>query len=1102
MLEKNRLRMAFIIIVLVAAVASLATADDRVLIGNKQRVEPVAGEDSLRHHHVQSDFNARVFGNLEQGKPWGLPSQALAATMDTTINVLVLRYNFQYETQDDPNTTGRGVLDMSPHPLPNPYTDATSADSLAYLEEVGHLIDPPPHDSCYFDAHMQALSAYWEHVSAGNIRMTWDIFPPAQDSAYTLPHAMSHYGQCNFDSVIIGLEWFFEDCVAIADGAHIADPSHPDIDFSQYGAIIIFHAGSDRQNDIGFPVTCNDLFTGFIRFGNPISVDDGATQVGYALLMPEMSSQDNRSTAINAVMAHEFGHQLGLVDLYRTDNFMSQLGDFALMDNNGFGTGVDFGFPVGRSFGTVPLYPTAWSRAFLGIDPVYDFRQGDDIRLVAAEVLSSGIKIARVPISENEYYLIENRVVDIVPDPGDVQPLRLDLRTNVILGPVDLDKNPTGEYDALMPGSGMLIYLIDESVAALDWDGDGMNNFDDNQLQNNHNHRFMQLVEADGLVNFGGYYRAGFGDADDMFRDDRANRFTPNTVPPAYDNTGNNTRVFVTDIRRDSIVLDPGTPHFRIDTVMFFDVAMDKLVPGFPVRVGVPAYGLSPITDDLDSDGTPELIVASGDLLSVVTTEGKNFLREMTNCETCPEYVDTAVSQVNTQAVTVPLFYRTPSTITAGPVTGVFGNWLSHKFVSVGYQDGSGGEVAFYIADDSDEDGRAEFMDAMTVSGLPIALSFGDRLWALSDDGTVWSKDQLYGANIRIELGVDHEQYHGISRVGEHLIVLAGDSVETMIQLVTDTAYSFALTGRYRLGPVTVDINRDSLPEVVCCTDDGRIAVVTVDTTNTVPEFTILVETETGLDFSVNPVIGDIDYDGYPDIVIGGTNAVYAFNRQLTTLTDFPLEVDDRFPGGAISDAPVIGDIDRGGAPELVFPTDIGNIYSYGKERTYGFPLSGGEQGVGPPLVFSDSTGGKVGYLGLDGWFYAWYVDEDTTGYWPMGGHDPAGSFAFDQTTLGSVRALAEGLSDEMFYAYPNPVTSGSTTIRYYLGQEATEVTLTLFDLSGYEVAVLDGTTTGGADNEVHWDCGDVTPGVYRCMIAVDFGGDTQESFTDIAVIR
>jgi M6 family metalloprotease-like protein len=1074
-----------------------------MLFGEKQRVEPTTGENYVPHRRATSDVNTPIFEQLNRRKPWSLPGQALAADLDSTINVLVLRFDFQYETDDDPNTTGRGVMDMSPHPLPGPYSSATPEDSIAYLTAVGHFIDPPPHDSVYFDAHMRALNNYWEHVSSGAIRLTWDIFPPGRDSVYQLPREMSYYGMCDFDSVIIGLERYFSDCIHLADAAHVTDPSHPDIDFSQYGAIILFHAGSDRQNDIGFPVTCNDLFTGFIRFGRPITVDNGTRAVGYALMMPETSSQDNRATALNAVLAHEFGHQLGLVDLYRTDIFMSQLGDFALMDNNGFGTGVDFGFPVGNVFGTVPLYPMAWSRAFLGLDPVYDFRQGDDIRLVAAEIVSSGMKITRVPISENEYYLIENRVDDFVPDPDNIQPLLSDSMTNVILGPVDISRNLTGEYDALMPGSGMLIYLVDESVAALDYDGDGLNNFADNQLQNDPSRRFIQVMEADGLVNLGGYYRAGFGDAEDMFREDRATRFTPNTVPPSIDNTGNNTHVFVTEIRRDSILRDEGMDPFRVDTVMFFDVAIDKLVDGFPISAGIPAYGLSPITDDLDGDGTDELIVASGELLSVVTTEGRNFLREFTGCTTCPDYVDTVVSQVNLQGVTVPLFARTPDTITAGPVTGVFSDLPMFKFVVVGYPGRrDSGEVAFYYPEDVDYDGEAESEEPLRVSGTPIALSFGDVLYVLSDEGSVLRKDDLFASVTVFDLGTDSTEYHGICRLGNRLVVMEGDSVETRLHCVADTIYSFTIEGYYAYGPIAVDVNRDGQPEVVALTATGDAVFITVDTTNASPSYSILAEENTGYEFTVNPVAGDLDFDGYPEVVVGGSNTLYAFNRELSLVTDFPLEVDDRFPDYAVTEALVVGDIDRGGAPELVFPTGIGNIYSFGLEKTFGFPLSAGERGAGSALIFGDSTGGKLGYLGVDGWFYAWEVDRDMSGFWPMGGHDPAGTFAFDSAGLGDPQPIAQGLPEERFYAYPNPVLGGATTIRYYLGQEAAEVTLTLYDLSGYEVAGLTGPVSGGVDNEVRWNCGNITPGVYRCIISVDFGGDTQESYTDIAVIR
>ncbi len=173
---------------------------------------------------------------------WSLPERALAADFDTTINCLVLRYNFQYESTDDPNTTGRGAMDLS-RPL-----DTLTDDE--YIAREGHLTDPPPHDSTYFDAHMQALNRYWETVSGGQIHLSWDIYPPYRDSTYELPYPMNHYGRCDLSELVVGLENYFVDCI------RLADTTNPEIDFSQYEAFFLFHAGSDGQNDIGFPVTC------------------------------------------------------------------------------------------------------------------------------------------------------------------------------------------------------------------------------------------------------------------------------------------------------------------------------------------------------------------------------------------------------------------------------------------------------------------------------------------------------------------------------------------------------------------------------------------------------------------------------------------------------------------------------------------------------------------------------------------------------------------------------------------------------------------------------------------------------------------------------
>ncbi|MDZ4722984.1 MAG: FG-GAP-like repeat-containing protein [candidate division Zixibacteria bacterium] len=1083
------------LLILLAASFTVA-ASDRLLVGEKQRdSSQTNGENIVRHKCLTPQLQQSPNDGQSRVHPWSLPASTSRSAPDT-VHCLVLRYNFQFEAVDNPNTTGRGRMNL-----------AQIIDTAAYLsfDSVGHLIDPPPHNTTYYAAQMRALKSYWEKVSRGNVIITWEIFPPEPDSVYELPRPMSFYGRCNFGEVVEGLEQYFVDCIHAADSAHIKRPGHPNINFSRYDAFFLFHAGSDRQNDIGFPETCNDLFTGFIRFGGAVPVDNGTFGVSTALMMPETASQDNRATALNAVLAHEFGHQLGLPDLYSTSGFLSQLGDFELMDNNGFGTGIDFGFPVGNVFGAIPIYPSAWCRAYLGFEEVVDFRKGDDIRLVAAEVVSSGISIARVPISETEYYLIENRIEDIDGEPTAVL---ADSITNVIQEPVNFNREPTGEYDFLIPGSGVLIFYVDESVAALDYDGDGLDNFQDNQLQiyiPSVGKKFITLVEADGLVNFGGYYRSGFGSENDMFREDRNNSFTPNTNPPSITNTGGNSRIYVTDIRRDSTAgpkIDP------IDSVILFDVEIDKLADGFPVRVGWPAFGLSPIYGDLNGDGENEIIAASNNLLSVFTTAGRSFLNAVDSCLTCPPYFDSVESIVfgwnnNNQPdlKPVPLFYRALNTITTNPVIGKLSPGDSTT-LSIGFPvDSSSGRVVLLTASDVNDDGRADLTSSFTTIGWPIAQSFGDILWTLTDSGTIYRNEAAV-------VSLPNSEYYGISRIGERLVLLAGDSAATRFYVIGASVDSFTVGGRYNFGPITVDVNRDGQPEIVAFGNNGEGIYLTVDTSNSNPSFTTLATNRlTKADYSVNPAAGDVDNDGYPDIIIAGRNKIYAFNQELILKSDFPKTIDDRYPDSLAISSPTVADIERGGSPEIIISNESGNVYSYGSERTIGFPLANGDlndtTGNGSMLIISDSLGGKLGFLGGDGWFYAWNVDSDSTSnYWPMNGHDPAGRFTFDQTTLGSPAVFTVRFPKERFYNYENPVRDGMTIIRYFLGEPANAVSLKIFDLSGFKVAEMSGSTVGGMDHEVPWNCGDITPGIYRCVIEVEFSGDSQSAHTDIAIIR
>lgn len=1076
--------------------------------GEKVKSDPIEGENRVVHQCLAPRTGGLLDKYLERDKAWSLPKYALAADFLDTVKVLVLRFNFQLESPDDPNTTGLGHMNLSPY------------DEDALLSTVGHLVDPPPHNADYFSAHLQALTNYYEVVSEGKITLSWEIFPPHQDSVYQLPYQMSHYGKCDFSEVIGGLENYFR------DGIRVADTTSPEIDFSKYESIFLFHAGSDRQNDIGFPETCNDLFTGFIKYANidTVFVDNDSVIITNALLMPESASQDNRATAINAVMAHEFGHQLGLVDLYSTATFMSQLGDFALMDNNGFGTGIDFGFDVGRTFGAIPVFPTAWSRAYLGYVDVVDFRQGTDIQLVAAEVISSGIKIARVPISDKEYYLLENRNIEV---DGRETGVQADTITGVFLGPAYCDEciqNENGnitditlsrEYDALIPGSGLLIYHVDERVAGLDYNYDGESNFDDNQLQwvrdiyGTSVDRFITLVEADGFVNFGGYYRSGFGSEDDMYRDDRNTSFTPNSNPASIDNTGNDTRIAIDNITRvlDTLLEKPKL----MDSVIQFDVTTEDLVLNFPVRAGSPLYHISPIADDLNHDGVDEIIYVSGRLLSVVTTKGEDFLEEIDPCG-CPPYLDSSFASIHPgQSHIVPLFVRLLADAYTLPVTGQFSDdGDPNKLVAIGQQ----GRLDIFRVLDSGDDGEADIISSFSTGtlGNPVALTFGDTLFALTDSGFILRKTLLFSPSFNSydTLGQFlNDEYQGFCRVDNGVAVLAGDSLETMLYYIgkdeSDSTVidSFNLGAYYTLGPIFVDLDLDGDKELVAATKDGSIILVSMNSSLETNNISIKDQKDFGHTFTVNPIVSDVDLDGYPDIVIGGINAVYAYNYELTTKTSFPIEINKKFPTDNVINSLISADIESGGKPELIIPTEIGNIYSFGDESTYGFPLSGGEQAIGSAVFLNDSTGGKLGYLGADGWFYLWHVDTDTDlNFWPMSGNNPSGDLNFESSKLPSAKTYADKLPRKSFYNYPNPVTQGNTTIRYFLGENANSVELAIFDLSGQEIERFSGPATGMIDNEVVWNCSGITSGIYRCIISVEFSSGTETSFTDISIIK
>ena len=1032
--------------------------------------------------------------HLEREHPWSLPRRSLAAQAPVgPIKVLCLRVSFPLENPDNPNTTGQGKMDFRPR-----------AD---FETENGHSIDPSPHDSLYFDRQMEALNTYYSFVSRGKVQLTWDVFPPGDTMTYVAPRPMAYYGDP--DSVESRLSDFFVDCMQLADSAS------PEIVFSDYQATIIFHAGADRQNDIGFPPTDHDLFTGFIKSGTAVSVDvndpEPETTLTTTMFIPEQASQDSRATALNAVMAHEFGHQLGLVDLYSTRTLFTQLGDFALMDNNGFGVGIDFGFQnVFQTFGAIPVYMSAWSRAFLGFDDVTELPTGTPLAVAAAALdTANATRIVKIPISKFEYFLIENRQQAVKL--SGVVGAKQDSARNVILGPARQQLAPppgdtsvlSGEYDFLLPGNGLLIYHVDESVAFGDADGDGIPNFQDNDLQWDPSHRFVSLVEADGFVDLGGNFFKGTGGASDYWNPSTFNSFTPNTNPSTQSVTGANTHI--------SVSVDSSSNRGHTISVSGEN---SQLVDSFPLWVGFNYGALSPLSYDIDTTTLgEEIITAVGDRIIITDEHGKpGWVFPTPQVKGFINFADTVTYLIGGDTDAVPattilpinLFAQLPGAISCDPVVGVLSDT---EFVAVAVGD----TVYVYSFFDSNPfDGpKPDFLwkfDCADSIRQIMYNSADSSLYALTDLSLCRydSLADLTGVSYTLP-GASV----GMCVINRSVVVLTGDGATSQLFYALDaTTSTTALSGAFDYGPLSTDLNRDGTPDVVVASVSGELLTMAVDTATASPSIMRTSQQNLGKNITAPPTLTDLDRDGFPDIVVLSQNELTVLNRELFNLTGFPQEIDRDFRQSVTRAAGLGFDADGDGDIEIVFGAEVndslsGNVYALGVDKPFGFPLPGGGAPRGAPALVRDSAGASLAYVGSDGFLYRWSVNNDTSGaVWPMAGYDAAGSSYFPTGTLISPAAQSGGIEQNSVYCYPNPATGAQATLRYTLGRDAQSVAINVYDMTGELVDTYDGSGAGGLANEVSINCGRFTPGVYRVRLEVLFSGTTEKTFTDLAVVR
>ncbi|MFC1553716.1 T9SS type A sorting domain-containing protein [candidate division KSB1 bacterium] len=951
------------------------------------------------------------------------------ASSPNSIKLLAIRVEFQED--DNPLTTGNGKFDYS-------------LDSDAF-------IDPAPHNRQYFLDHLEALKRYYFRVSGEKLTIDYNLFPSGEENAYLLPQKIEYYSpHTTEDALDMGLAELMRDAVQSADN----DAS---IDFSQYDVLIIFHAGVGADfalEETALDPTPNDLPSVYLdlnhlkqTIGNAdpgyqgISAEGGTVFISEAVILPETESKRDVEIGLNGITAHQFGHFLGLPSLFNTKTGRPAIGKWGLM-------GVGFA----NMNGLVPAEPCAWSKVYLGWETPTVIRNGINLPVTASQI-SGGTKIYKVPVSPVEYFLIENRVQDT-----DGDSLNVERSASGVVLEVD-------DYDFDIPGSGMLIWHIDERVIS--------RGLDDNSVNSDLYMKGVDLEEADGTQDIGEVFQGLLpgvlspenGYPWDAYYSGNNSEFTISTVPNSLSNFRGDTHVSVTDISNKG-------------NTMSFSISQDFYSENFPVDLKDDFSGMAPIRTNYTNIDSVNLLVPgrSGKIYAL------NGLDQL----------------IGNPALDVPVFIDAGADISFQPAFGIslMQNGEGNKLYVATEEPG----IKIYSAVDGNGDNMGDPDREWSISSpvsTPVLLN--SFVITGNNNGSI----DFFMDNIQPAASVQLGSFPvtGLSGSRDIYGVLNITALNTGGRLVisSDNGENFVNLGFDVSGaPLISDLDNDDNLDVTVIGLNGEIDINR--------KRSDIVNLTGQMDRS--PAAGDINGDGFREIVIFSGTRIYALEHNASVLTGFPVDVSSKGYPGDISTEPVLADLTGDGKQNMLFGTADGNVFAineYG-EMIPGFPLVTAGSVTGSITLLKNVTADKMEITALDdqGYLYKWDINttyNDKVIAWSTLAGDNSNSRTNNETLTAVIQPVSEQLMPaDRVYNWPNPCND-VTRIRYYLNYDS-EVKIKIFDQIGSMVANLSGPGISGVDNEVEWIVNGIPPGVYYAEVSASGNNIVNKKVIKIAVVH